>query len=184
MATALPMPTACVSTMTSDVLRLRWPWDGRRKLVAVLVAGSVVLAAYGRGVSGADAAKQKPPACMYCGATCGLEPICICKPGTKKKPVTEFETTCELICVAGCSGPPWARHAAGCTDCPRDECRCPGWVRNRKTLVKETRDEEVATVTRSVAYVCAGCAGRRGVGCCGPEPQASRWPGWWPAFLR
>jgi hypothetical protein len=123
---------------------------------------------------------------MHCGATCGLEPICICTPGKKKKPVTEFETTCEPICVAGCSGPPWARRATGCTECPPDACCCPGWVRNRKTLVKETRDEEVATVERSVGYVCVRCTGRGGAGCCGPEPvtRASRWPGWWPAFLR
>ena len=186
MATALPMPTACVSTMTSDVLRLRWPWDGRRKLVAVLVAGSVVLAAYGRGVSAADTAKEKSPACMHCGATCCLEAVCVCKQGKKKKPVTEYETKCEPICVARCSGPPWARRPAGCTECPPDQCRCPGWVRTRKTLVKETRDEEVDTLERSVGYVCATCAGRGPLSCCdaAPAKPSGWWQAWWPVFLR
>jgi hypothetical protein len=33
--------------------------------------------------------KDKPPACMHCGATCGLEAVCVCECGTKKKPKTE-----------------------------------------------------------------------------------------------
>jgi hypothetical protein len=35
--------------------------------------------------------KDKPPACMHCGATCGLEAVCVCECGTKKKPKTEYE---------------------------------------------------------------------------------------------
>lgn len=133
-----------------------------------------------------DKGKEKPPACMHCGATCCLEAVCVCKQGKKKKPVTEYETKCEPICVARWSGPPWARRPAGCTDCPPDSCRCPGWVRNRKTLVKEIRDEEVDTVDRSVGYVCATCAGRGPVGCCdaAPAKPSGWWPAWWPAFLR
>ena len=133
-----------------------------------------------------DSAKR--PACMHCGATCGLEAICVCMPGTKKKPVTEYETKCDPICVARCSGPPWARHRTGCTDCPPEQCRCPGWVRDRKTLVKETKDEEVATVERSVAYVCAGCSGTGRAGCCDAAWSTSQHGGWlsawWPSFFR
>jgi hypothetical protein len=133
---------------------------------------------------------KKPPACMHCGATCGLEPICVCKPGTKKKPVTEYATDCEPFCVPGCSGPPWCRHGAGCTDCPDDSCRCPGRVRSRKKLSKETRDEEVAVVKRSVAYVCCRCAEQPAAGCCetDPAPRAEVrepwWTGWWSRCLR
>jgi hypothetical protein len=55
--------------------------------------------------------KEKPkedekPACMHCGATCGLEPICVCEPGTKKQPKVEFDVKCEPICVAGCGSKP------------------------------------------------------------------------------
>ena len=28
--------------------------------------------------------KAEKPACMHCGATCGLAPICVCEQGTKK----------------------------------------------------------------------------------------------------
>ena len=134
--------------------------------------------------TGESTAKQ--PACMHCGATCGLEAVCVCKAGTKKKPVTEYETKCDPICVAGCSGPLWARHRTGCTDCPPDQCRCPGWVRHRKTLVKETKDEEVCVVERSVAYVCAGCNAAGRAGCCdaAASPRTGWWSGWLPTFLR
>ena len=46
-----------------------------------------------------DGQKKDPPACMHCGATCGLRPICVCKPGTKKQPKFEFDVTCEPICI-------------------------------------------------------------------------------------
>lgn len=138
----------------------------------------------------AGAADKKPPACMHCGATCGLEPVCVCKPGTKKKPVTEYETSCEPFCVPGCSGPPWCRRGAGCTDCTDACSHCPATVRFRRKLSKETRDEEVATVKRTVAYVCCRCAARPQTGCCDVGPAAwpmlhgAWWQAWWPWSLR
>jgi hypothetical protein len=50
--------------------------------------------------------KDEKPACMHCGATCGLVPICVCESGTKKKPKVEFDVKCEPICVAGCGSKP------------------------------------------------------------------------------
>lgn len=133
-----------------------------------------------------DKEKSKPdekPACMHCGATCGLAPICVCEPGTKQKPKVEFDVKCEPICVAGCSGRPWpfGRCGAhvGCTTCCEEPCRCPGWVRNCKKLKKETIDEEVPTIKRKVAYVCACCSGRCTAGCCEAAPR-SRPDSWWP----
>jgi hypothetical protein len=119
------------------------------------------------------------PACRHCGATCGLVPVCVCEPGTKKKPKNQYQTTCEPICVAGCSTKPWpfgGRHdRTRCTSCCAEPCACPGWVRNRKTLKKETVDEEVPTIKRTVAYVCDPRAGR-GTGCCGMgQPRSSSW---------
>jgi hypothetical protein len=132
--------------------------------------------------------KDEKPACMHCGATCGLAPICVCEPGTKKQPKVEFDVKCEPICVAGCSTKPWpfGRCGAhvGCTTCCEEPCRCPGWVRNCKKLKKETTDEEVPTIKRKVAYVCDCCAGRCTAGCCEATPhprQASWWTRltWW-----
>lgn len=130
-----------------------------------------------------DTAKQaEPAACMHCGATCGLVPICVCEPGTKKKPKVEFEVKCEPICVAGCGSKPWpfgsCRGRVGCTTCCEEPCRCPGWVRPCKTLKKETTDEEVPTIKRKVAYVCRCCAGRCTAGCCGGG-RPSRASSWW-----
>jgi len=119
------------------------------------------------------------PACMHCGATCRLVPVCVCEPSTKKKPKKEYATTCEPICVPGCGSKPWPfgrwHDRARCTSCCTEPCACPGWVRNRKTLKKEMVDEEVPTIKRTVAYVCDPRAGR-GTGCCGTgQPRSSSW---------
>jgi hypothetical protein len=119
------------------------------------------------------------PACMHCGATCRLVPVCVCEPSTKKQPKKEYATTCEPICVPGCGSKPWPfgrwHDRARCTSCCTEPCACPGWVRNRKTLKKETVDEEVPTIKRTVAYVCDPRAGR-GTGCCGTgQPWSSSW---------
>jgi hypothetical protein len=133
---------------------------------------------------GKEKDKEKPPACMHCGATCGLEAVCVCECGTKKKPKTEYEAKCDPICAPRCSGLPWpfshCRHGGGCTDCPSDACRA--WVRQRKTLVKEMNDEEVSVVERKVKYVCCRCAGCGKTGCCGGGPAGRA--GWWPQWLR
>jgi hypothetical protein len=132
--------------------------------------------------------KDEKPACMHCGATCGLVPICVCEPGTKKQPKVEFDVKCEPICVAGCGSKPWSfgrRDAhVGCTSCCEEPCGCPGWVRNRKKLQKNTTDEEVPTIKRKVAYVCDCCSGRCTAGCCevSPHPRPSSWwtrLAWW-----
>lgn len=129
--------------------------------------------------------KDRPPACMHCGATCGLVPICVCEPGTKKKPNVEFDVTCEPICVAGCGSTPWpfgrGHDRVGCTSCCAEPCQCRGWVRNCKKLKSETTDEEVPTIKRKVAYVCGCCARGPTVGCCGGG-RVERAPSWWACF--
>ena len=128
--------------------------------------------------------KEDPPKCMHCGARCGLEAVCVCECGTKKKPQTEYEAKCDPICVPRCSGLPWpfsrCRHGGGCTDCPSDACRA--WVRHRKTLVKETTDEEVSVIERKVKYVCCQCSATGKTGCCGGKPAGHG--GCWPHWLR
>jgi hypothetical protein len=131
-----------------------------------------------------EKSKEESPKCMHCGARCGLEAVCVCECGTKKKPNTEYEAKCDPICVPRCSGLPWpfsrCRHGGGCTDCQSDACGA--WVRHRKRLVKETKDEEVSVIEQKVKYVCCTCAGRGKTGCCGGEP--TRHCGWWPHWLR
>lgn len=135
---------------------------------------------------------DEKPACMRCGATCGLEPICVCEPGTKKRPKTEFDVECGPICIAGC-GDPFDRKGSpactGCTGCTHggpEPCECRGRVRVVKKLVRKTVDEEVPTVERKVKYVCDCCAGRctagRHEGPCrrGKTPWWSRLLAWWP----
>jgi hypothetical protein len=156
--------------------------------ILVVVAVGVVLAAHGSA-----AADKEQPACMHCGATCGLVAFCECKPGTKKTQKTEYDMTCDPVCVPGCSGFAWPwdrRHCAGCTKgvsgctddgsdgCGADSCRA--WVRQRKKLVKETKDEEKEVIERKVVWVCRGCTS----GCTAPAHPASTASGWWPAWLR
>ena len=127
--------------------------------------------------------KEEPPKCMHCGARCGLEAVCVCECGTKKKPKTEYEAKCDPICVPRCSGLPWpfsrCRHGGGCTDCPSDACRA--WVRHRKTLVKETTDEEVSVIERKVKHVCCRCSATGKTGCC--DGESAEHGGWWPHWL-
>ena len=56
------------------------------------------------------------------------------------------------------------------------------WVRHRKTLVKETKDEEVSVIERKVKYVCCRCTATGKTGCCGGEPAEHG--GLWPHWLR
>ena len=132
-----------------------------------------------------EKSKEESPKCMHCGARCGLEAVCVCECGTKKKPKTEYEAKCDPICVPRCSGLPWpfsrCRHGGGCTDGPSDACRA--WVRHRKTLVKETKDEEVSVIERRVKYVCCQCSATGKTGCCSGEPTKHGvwWPHWLPA---
>jgi len=129
-----------------------------------------------------DAHKESTPACMQCGATCGLQPICVCEPGTKKQPKIEFDTTCDPVCIPACGSHAWpfgGRAAkTGCTSCCEEPCACPSRVRFCKKIKKETVDEEVPTVVRKVQYVCDCCAGRCVAGCCDAEPRQGP-PAWW-----
>lgn len=153
-----------------------------KPLVVALLTAVALLAC------GAAAKKEpdKPPACMHCGATCGLEPICVCEPATKKRQKKEYATETEPVCVAGCGSKPWPfgrdHERAGCTGCCDEPCRCPGRVRACKRLRTETAHEEVATIERRVAYVCGPCAGKDPVGCCDDAP-AHRTQDWWTRLL-
>jgi hypothetical protein len=128
-------------------------------------------------------AERERPACMHCGATCGLVPVCICMPGTRKIQKTEYETTCDPVCVPCCSGPPWKcqRRATSCTGCEA-ECH-DAWVRQRKKLVAEQKDEERPTIERKVVWVCRGCDAGPSAGCTDGGDAASRRAGWWPSWL-
>ena len=155
-----------------------------KPLMTAMLLAAVLFAC---GAADKEKARDKPkedekPACMHCGATCGLEPICVCEPTTKKQPKVEFDVKCEPICVAGCSSKPWpfgrCHERVGCTSCCEEPCRCPGWVRNCKKLKKETTDEEVPTIKRKVAYICDCCSGECTAGCCGVEPGRQWLPSW------
>ena len=153
----------------------------------VVVAVGTAVAAHGSA-----AADKERPSCMHCGATCGLVAACECKPGTKKTQKTEYDTACEPVCVPGCSGFawPWSRHGACCADratgctagCSTEgdaDC-CRAWVRQRKKLVKEAKDEEQQVIERKVVWICRSCT----VGCTAPSRPAANASGWWPAWLR
>jgi hypothetical protein len=136
----------------------------------------------------AEKSEAERPACMHCGATCGLVAVCVCKPGTRKTPKTEYEAKSDPLCVPCCSGPPWPwgghRRAVGCTGCTGCETECQdAWVRQRKKLVKETKDEEKPTLERKVAWLCRGCGSDRPVSCTGGSDAAPRRAGWWPSWL-
>jgi hypothetical protein len=145
-----------------------------RKLAMVTLATVVACAG---AVSKADT-----PACMHCGATCGLSPICVCEPGTKKTPRVEYDVTCEPLCIPACSHQHWpfGDHAkrASCTSCCQEPCECESRVRFCKKIKKETVDEDVAIVERTVKYVCDCCTGRCRGGCCGTKPRPQP-PAWW-----
>ena len=149
------------------------------------LASGLAVAADAVATTGKEKAQPQveSPACMHCGATCGLESVCVCECGTKKKPKTEYEVTCDPICVPRCSGLPWpfsrCRRGDGCTDCQPDPCRA--WVRHRKTLVQETTDEEVSVTERKVKYICSRCQGCQKTGCCGDGPAGAG--SWWRQWL-
>jgi hypothetical protein len=138
--------------------------------------------------------KEPPPACISCGATCCLVPFCVCEPGTKKKPTYEFEVTCDPVCVPCCGSKPWPFgrkvERSGCTSCCSEPCECRAWVRSRKKIKRETGEEDVPTIKRTVAYVCRSCSGDGPdpscASCCGPdrEVRPTGWwavlTGWWP----
>ncbi len=80
-----------------------------------------------------------------------------------------------------CGSNPWpfgrCHDRADCTSCTESPCQCPGWVRNRKTLKKETVDEEVPTIKQNVAYVCDACTDCGTGSCCDNrcEPERQNW---------
>lgn len=175
-----PMPSRTITTLLLAVALLACGAADKEK------AADAGQAAGKKDASKKDNGKKdEPPVCMHCGGTCCLAPICVCEPGTKKKPKVEYEVECGPMCVAGCSSKPWpfgrCGDRVGCTTCREEPCRCPGWVRNCKKLKKETTDEEVPTIKRKVAYICADCAGRCAAGCCGATPRP-RPPSWWASL--
>jgi hypothetical protein len=155
-----------------------------RLLVAMLAIGALAASgATGKATTDAERAAVGP-ACMHCGSTCRLRAICVCEPGTAKKPRTEYDVTCEPVCMPGpgrsCC-PRTGAAGAGCTACA-PPFSCPGRVRHRKTLRRETVEDEVCVVARQVAYVCEACSTGRGVGCTGSKSSLFPEKGWFPAF--
>jgi hypothetical protein len=100
----------------------------------------------------------------------GMIPVCRCVPVTKKKPKTEYEVKCELVCVPGCGTfhpkHPCDKHhgcsEAGCTSCCDTPCCDNTTIRKKKTLMKKVVDEEYDAWEYKIEWVCAPCA----VGCC------------------
>jgi hypothetical protein len=134
-------------------------------------------------------AAAPPPACVRCGATCDLEPICVCSPGTKKVPEVEYEVECERFCVPGCGSRPWpfGRHERpACASCVAEPDTCPAHVRTKKVLRKESVTKEVDVIDRRVEHLCGACSGRPAATCCGdgrPSRPAAWWApltAWWP----
>jgi hypothetical protein len=130
--------------------------------------------------------EREPPRCMHCGTTCGLAPVCVCEPGTKKRATIEFDVTCEPICVPGCGSTPRFLDGHGaranCTSCSEASCACRGRVRSCKRIRANAVDEDVPTVVRKVGYVCHCCSGSCAADCCGGG-QRHRWlPAWWTSL--
>lgn len=128
------------------------------------------------------------PACVRCGATCDLEPICVCSPGTKKVSEVEYEVDCERFCVPGCGSRPWplgCGRRPACASCVVEPGHCPAHVRTKKVLRKESATKEVDTIDRRVEHLCSACSGRTAATCCGGEaPRPAAWwtrlTSWWP----
>jgi len=109
--------------------------------------------------------------CVSCTGSPRLVPVCRRVPVKKKKPHTEYEMKCELVCVPGCGCLTHGHHGkVGCTDC--DEARCDDMrVREKKLLVKKVTEKETDSYEYKVEWVCADCAAGRS--CCGSGPARS-----------
>lgn len=132
-------------------------------------------------------ANATKPVCRICGGSCGLAAVCICEPGTKKRPKTTYSMKCEPVCVPtprllhGGHG-----HAPPCTGSPCDGRCAESMVRTKKSLLKTITDEEVDVFTRKIEYVCCHCSNTpRTSGCpsCTGSTPTLRRPWWhwlWP----
>ncbi len=108
-----------------------------------------------------SSAEADLPACIQCGATCGLIPFCRCEPVIRKKPKTIYESKCELVCepAVGLLHHHRQKHQhGGCSDCG-PACG-PSRIRKKKTLIKTVKEEDVCHVKREVGYICRCCAGQ------------------------
>lgn len=142
----------------------------------------------------ADAKNSAQPACRMCGGSCGLEPVCVCEPSTKKRPKTTYSMKCESVCVpAPClvPGGHGHHHAPACTGVPGGGGCSNAVVRTKKSLLKTVTEEEVDVVVRKVEHICRHCSGIDVAGSCltcttpGPAPWQRRpwWPWSWPWHL-
>jgi hypothetical protein len=159
------------------------------RFTATLYA-TVALAATAAAAADATPTAPKPapkPACRACGGSCGLQPICVCEPGTKKKSTTTYSMKCEPVCVpAPCllhGGNPH-RRPLSCTDSGCDGACAGAMIRTKKSLVKTVREEEVDIVTRKIEYLCRHCSGSGQAtscrSCSAPAAATPRPPWWWP----
>lgn len=118
--------------------------------------------------------------CLSCTGSPRLVPVCRRVPVKKKKPHTEYEMKCELVCVPGCGCLTHGHKAVvGCTDC--DEARCDDMrVRQKKLLVKKVTEKETESYEYKVEWVCADCAAGRS--CCGSGPAKTATEFFWKWF--
>jgi len=176
---------------------------GIGSVLAVLAAATVVQAteratdeakpspaASGKAATAAesyeDADSIPAPAEGCCGGP-KLVPVCRCVPTTNKKPTTEYEVECELVCVPGCGKHLFGKRQSGCSGCCFDGAGCcdrpscdHAKIRHKKTLLKKVVDEEEDAWEYKVEWVCANCA----AGCCSdgcsscvPSPAGRPWHG-------
>lgn len=176
-------------------------------LLVVLTAAALVQAAERAAERAADDAKPSPaasgkaatPAAPYedadsipapAGGCCRgpkLVPVCRCVPTTKKKPKTEYEVECELVCVPGCGRHLFGKRHSDCSGCSSDGAGCcdqpccdHATIRKKKTLLKKVVDTEEDAWEYKLEWVCENCAdGGCPDGCSArvPSPPGRPWNG-------
>jgi|688.fasta_scaffold300021_2 hypothetical protein len=125
-------------------------------------------AASGKAASPAETYEDAHPIPVPSGGCCGgpkLVPVCRCVPTTKKKPKTEYEVECELVCVPGCGKHLFGKRHSGCSngdECCDHSCCDHAKIRRKKTLLKKVVDKEEDAWEYKVEWVCANCDS----GCC------------------
>jgi hypothetical protein len=143
-------------------------------------------AASGKAASPAETYEDAHPIPVPSGGCCGgpkLVPVCRCVPTTKKKPKTEYEVECELVCVPGCGKHLFGKRHSGCSngdECCDHSCCDHAKIRRKKTLLKKVVDKEEDAWEYKVEWVCANCDS----GCCPdgcsagvPPPPGQPWHG-------
>jgi hypothetical protein len=146
------------------------PSPATRKVSGALGLGAM-LAAAALAAEPAPAPPTEPPRAAAdqeaSAPSCprgGLYPVCRRVPLKKKKPHVEYQMKCEPVCVPG------AGLLGGCST----GCGCgTTTIREKKSLLKKTTEQEVDSYEYKLVWVCRACA--FGDGC---RPRAEVPPRW------